>query len=241
MGVFRIENDRVILNIPYCEFYIPQTYFDSTKEFAVDYSDHVRALGVFPVGIFKNGKLAEIKNLNAPALIDFKCYDREWKNIEIVPGSPEKVLALKYLKDADICSSLIVQDVQNGEMFLNAILGGALPNSIPYSKIINMWRKNQTMNGINFGVASSLLELIISVVCRDKNNPENKFAKVFGKNLAISDYDYKMLNIRQICQYTSTFTSIIYEDIDSMITSSVNRARSGKEEKESPIEKVIKM
>ena len=48
-------------------------------------------------------------------------------------------------------------------------------------------------------------------------------------------------SIRQICQYNSTFTGIIYEDIDSMITSAINRNRNGKEEGDTPMEKIIKM
>ena len=37
------------------------------------------------------------------------------------------------------------------------------------------------------------------------------------------------------------FTSIIFEDFDSMVTASINRAREGKEEAESPLESIIKM
>ena len=50
-----------------------------------------------------------------------------------------------------------------------------------------------------------------------------------------------MASIRQICQYTSTFTAVTFEDLDSMVTTSLNRERENIPETESPIEKIIKM
>jgi hypothetical protein len=63
---------------------------------------------------------------------------------------------------------------------------------------------------------------------------------VIGKDISVSPYDYSMANIRKICQYGSTFTAMTFEDINSMITVSVNRTREKKNEMESPIEKIIK-
>ena len=66
-----------------------------------------------------------------------------------------------------------------------------------------------------------------------------KFAAVAGKE-NVSDYGYATASIRQICQYNSTFTALTYEDMDSMITSSLNRSRENKKETVSPVEQIIK-
>ena len=50
-----------------------------------------------------------------------------------------------------------------------------------------------------------------------------------------------MASIRKICQYASTFSSITFEDIDSMITTSVNRAREKKPEADTPVEMLFKL
>ena len=50
-----------------------------------------------------------------------------------------------------------------------------------------------------------------------------------------------MASIRSVCQYASTFSAITFEDMDSMITASVNRLRDKKEESESPVENLFKM
>ena len=54
-------------------------------------------------------------------------------------------------------------------------------------------------------------------------------------------YDYIMTNIRTVCQYTSTFTGVTFEDIDTMITASLDRTQSGGEEDYSPSEALLKL
>ena len=93
------------------------------------------------------------------------------------------------------------------------------------------------MNGIHFGVSSVYLELVLSVVNRNPKKLNEKFSKVAEVN---GEFDYKFASIRQICQYNSTFTALTFEDIDSMITSSLNKSRNNIKERESPIEQIIK-
>ena len=96
------------------------------------------------------------------------------------------------------------------------------------------------MNNVNLGVPNYVLEMIISVMYRDKNDPTQKFASVFGKDPNVSEYDYQTCNIRRACQYASTFSAITFEDVDTMITASLNRSAQNKEEAYTPIEEIIK-
>ena len=57
----------------------------------------------------------------------------------------------------------------------------------------------------------------------------------------INNFDYVMNNIREICQYTSTFTAMTFEDIDAMITTSLNRTKTHSNETFTPIENLIKL
>jgi hypothetical protein len=116
-----------------------------------------------------------------------------------------------------------------------------VPSIVPYEKSLQIWQKNQELNSANLGVPSVIEELILSVMYRDKNDPGTKFSHVIGKDVNVSQYDYVMNNIRQICQYTSTFTALTFEDIDSMITTSLNRTRTNGHEAYSPIESLIKL
>ena len=97
------------------------------------------------------------------------------------------------------------------------------------------------MNNVNFGVPSVIEEVILSTAYRWKKNPAYKFAKVIGRHPDMSLYDYEMASIRRICQVTSTFTGITFESFDDMVSTAINRSRTGGVETESPLESLFKL
>ena len=52
--------------------------------------------------------------------------------------------------------------------------------------------------------------------------------------------DYATSNMREICAQNSTFAAITYEDMDSMLITSLNRSKLKKAQVESPLERIIK-
>lgn len=239
LGIFKKSDGYIVLAVPYCEFYIPMIYFDETKQFATDYSSYIKTLGLFNVGIFANGKFKEMKTLNLPTIIDINVYDSEIREVTLSNGEKTPCKVVKYLQNAKIMKDSIFQDDEPVKAYLNYILAGKIPTIIPYSKQLRVWKKNQDLNGVNFGLSSIYLELVLSVVNRNPNDLSQKFSQTYGEN-GVGDYDYKYASVRQICQYNSTFTALTFEDIDSMITSSLNKSRNKIKERESPIEQIIK-
>jgi hypothetical protein len=217
-------------------------YFESTKRFAVDYVDRVSVLGIFNIGIFEGGKMKEMKTLNLPTFIeDMRVYDSETRDVTLLNNVTVPCKVLKYIKDSIIMNSVTFEDSSYAQTYLEMIMSGSLPKTVSYLKSLAVWRKDLELNKVNLGVNSSILELILAVVHRNPNDFSQKFSKVFGKDLNMSPYDYEPASIRQICQYSSTFTAITFEDFDAMATTSLNRSRDGRLEQDSPIEKVIKM
>jgi len=240
---FKSDGRYIYLLKKYCEFYIPMSYFDDTAGFAQDHGATINAMGIFNVGFFENGQLKEIRMLNLPSWITIYVYDSVNKSVKL-PGDadPTPCRILQFYEGNKVMNSSIIQDSENCEKYLDFILKGKIPNTLPYDASLPLWRKNQVMNSVHLGVPSVIEELILSATYRYKNDVSQKFARVIGKDPdKISQYDYKMVNVRQICQFTSTFTAVTFEDIDSMITTSLNRTREKKTETPSPIEKVIKM
>lgn len=239
---FKSDDRYIYLKKPYAEFYIPNYYFEGVGGFATDLGQTIRTLGVFDIGFFKEGKLEEWKVMNIPTWIELFVYDSENRSVELpkMAGStPCRVL--KYFEGSRLMDSVTVEDSTNAETYLSFVLSGKVPPSVPYNKSLELWQKNQALNDADLKVHSVIEELILSVSYRDKNNLGQKFAKVIGKDPSTSQYDYTMASIRQICQYASTFTALTFEDIDSMITTSLNRTRTKAPEAHSPIEKIIKM
>lgn len=238
-SIFRSDGDNIYLDTSYCEFYIPMYYFDSSKKFAEDFNDTIKVLGIFNVGIFDNGKFKEMRTLNLPTMITINVYDSETREVTMSNGETTQCKVLKYLKNAKIMQSVVFQDEEHAKKYLQFLIGGKIPNIIPYSQQLRVWRKNQTLNGVHFGVSSLYLELVLSVINRNPKKLNEKFAKV-ASNTDTGEFDYKFSSVRQICQYNSTFTALTFEDIDSMITTSLNKSRNKVKERESPVEQIIK-
>lgn len=242
MRYFEKNKDYISLSgAEYCEFYIPMEYFENNK-FATDLGSTISTLGIFYVKFFKDGKVIDEKTMSIPTWIKLFVYDYTSDSVEL-PGYEQKTSCkiLKYIKGQNVMESRIIEDSDNAVKYLKFITQGKIPRTIPYEKTLELWWKNQELNGITLGVPSIILELILSVCYRDKNDPSRKFSSIIGKDLSTSQYDYLMMSIRQICQYASTFTALTFEDFDAMVTSSLNKTREKKPEMESPVEKVIKM
>lgn len=237
---FRKDSHNIYLTASYCEFYIPMYYFKSST-YAAEVGDHIETLGIFDVAIFENGKVIDRKLMNIPSWVDVYISEVETRKV-VLPhdDEPQQCKVLKYNKGAKVMSSTFVKDASNAVSYMDIITKGKMPKSVPYDYLLGMWWKNQNVNNVNLRVPSTILEMILSVSCRDKNNPNIKFAKTIGNDPKVSQFDYRMASIRQICQLASTFSAVTFEDIDSMITSSLNRTRDKKEEAFTPIENIIK-
>lgn len=242
MEHFKSDGKFIYLEDQECEFYIPKYYFDDSGGFAVDLGSTIQVLGVFDVGFFNNGKLDEMRVMNLPAFIDIFVYDSEERMVTL-PNDSESTSCrvVKYNKGEKIMNSGLVEDSSNAEAYVSFVTKGKVPSIVPYEKSLQIWRKNQEMNSVNLGVPSVIEELILSAAYRAKKDPGKKFAHVIGKDLNVTQFDYIMNNIRQICQYTSTFTALTFEDLDSMITTSLNRAKSKNPEAYSPLEDLLKL
>ena len=180
--------------------------------------------------------------LNLPTWVEFFVYDAEDRTVTFHGSEQsEPCRVVKYLKGQKIMNAGVIEDSQNSETFLNFILRGKLPTFLKYEDSIKVWEKNQELNSVYLGVPSVIEELVLSNSYRYKKDQNKKFSSVIGKDDKISQYDYTMNNIRQICQYTSTFTALTFEDFDSMVTTSLNRTENKTEETPSPVEQLLKL
>ena len=136
MNIFRSDDRYIYLNAQYCEFYVPMSYFDS--KWMVQLSDTIKGLGLFNIGIFENGELKEIRLLNLPTSVEFFVYDTERRTMNFNGEDNVQCLVLKYIKDQKIMESSTIEDSSSSEMYLDIILKGKVPPSIPYTKVLNV-------------------------------------------------------------------------------------------------------
>lgn len=233
------DTEHVIFNGNYMEAYIPEYYFEG--KMGIDKGTSVEVFGLFSVRVFNGDTPGKLKTINAPYMINIYPSEMESADLELVPGVVQRYRVCKFYKGSKFMDKNVRQDSANVELFINMLFRGNMPRTTPYGEKNTIWMTNLSENGVNLGVSSPVRELILAEIDRNKNKPEEKFAKVIGSNPKVSEYDYEPANIREICARNSTFAALTFEDMDAMITTSLNISRYNKEESESPIEKIIKM
>lgn len=237
------DGENITFTGSYMEAYIPEFYFAS--QLAENYGSALRVFGLFNIRVFNDkGTAMKVETFNMPTLIYIYPSEIDYKDLQLIDGedgSVESYCVAKFYKGNTILKSNIPQDASNVELFLDLLCGGKIPTTIPYGQILQIWQKNLLLNGVKLGVTATVLEVIISEIYRNKKKPEETFAHFIGRNPNASQYAYKTANIREICARNSTFAALTFEDMDQMITSSLNINKYNKQETDSPIEKIIKM
>lgn len=239
---FKEKDGFIYLTCYRAEFIIPEYYFES--KFGNDVGQTIEVLGLFDVKFYdKDDNELDSRVLNIPTWTTLEVYDYNKESI-VLGGETEPTLCriYNYYNDMKIMPSYCIADSANVESYLTFITSGKVPSMVPYSKTLKIWLKNQSMNKASLGVPSVILEMILAVAYREKGHPQNKFATIIGDpKSTVTEFDYQMSNIRQICQYTSSYTAAIFEDMDSMITSSLNRTLHNEKEQYSPTEMIMKL
>lgn len=237
---FRSDNKFMYCNADRMNFLIPNYFFDKTKRFAEDRGQKIKVFGLFNVEYFFGSK-REIRCMKNPFFIEVNKLDFENQDVDLPGEGLTSCMVLRYLKDDQIMDAQIIEDSDNALTYVNYILAGKVPRTVPYSLVHEMWTKNQEVANVNFGVRSETEEMILALRYRNPKNQVEKFAEIYGKDLNVGEYDYIPASNRQVCQYASTFSSMTFEDIDSMITTSLNRTRTHGYETPTPVEDIIKM
>lgn len=239
-GYLKKDGEHIIFEGHTMEAYIPEYYFQG--KLAEDKGSMIEVFGLFNVRVFDgNGRPLKLETFNIPSMLHLYPTEMETKELELVDDVIEKYRVCKFYKGNRVLNKSIHQDASNVELFINLLFRGNIPRTIPYTQILQIWQKNLELNNVKLGVTSAILEVIITEIYRNKKKPEETFAKVIGKDPTASEFGYRPANIREICARNSTFAALTFEDIDSMITTSLNISKYNKEESQSPIEKIIKM
>lgn len=216
------------------EIYVPQGYFESGLAEAI--GDRFNIFAILSVKCKSGGK-SETGTLNVPTYNNF--YPPQ--TYADVDANGEKILVMKFFKNDAVMDKATRSDMENSQLFLKMICGGKLPSTIPYNKLLDVWDTNLSANNMNYQVSSTVKEIILAEMNRTKGKPEQKYSVVLGKDPKADQYGYEPTSINKVCSMSSTFSAITFENMDEMIITSINMRRYDKQEKDTPLEKIIKM
>ena len=121
--------------------------------------------------------------------------------------------------------------------FLDYLMAGTLPDETPYSRLLTYVRNAASMNNFSLGVPSLLLEVMVSELCRNKDEETQSFRYVAGQSGA--ELGYVSAKIKDIPKLSSVFSGVSFENINEALISGVLLTKEGKEQKDPPSEKVL--
>lgn len=240
----------IIINTVEAEAYILDKLFakidmesDIKSAVAYEYGDAIRTIGIFNMRFITlegdDRTKYPLRTFSYPNVIETYPTSVSIKTMSLDDDiEPVKYRILHYSKGDIMMSATSKQDSNNCEMFLNFLTRGKIPNSIPYSKIVEIWNDNFAINGLSSGVPATIMQCIIAEMCRYNKDPVKQFRKMIGKG-GVSEHDYITANMRSIASYTSVFNAMTFENFGEMMTTSVNMSRNDVKQSRSPIEKIL--
>lgn len=242
---FADKDEKLIFTGGYMEIYIPDSLF--TSGIATVIGEKVETMGLFNFRVMNKAtdkrESSPVKTFKFPSKMITKPNVIETETLELIKGSgEEKYYVLKYFNgDVVMTSTNAIATVDNVETFIKMLNDGKIPSTIPYDNLLPLMIKNLEINSVNLQVSATLMSCIISELYRSKKNIAKPFRQEIGKSRDVSVFAYTNVNNRTVCSMNSTFSALTFEDIDSMITSSINKNRYGRNQAYTPVEELIKV
>ena len=238
-GIYYLDEGRL-------DLYTPQSYLSTINR--ID-GETMNAFGLMFYKYYKNPKdtkPTKVGVLNDPSMItlypvdiNMKVKDKIWDGI-YEDANENEYTVLSFNAGGRLMNQNIVKNLDNVTTFMDLMLGRKLDNNIPYNMLVQCWIKNLDMNGESLGIPYTDLNLVVYELCRSKKDNSKRFGELFGRNPKMSPVGYEFVGIRQICASNSVFTALSFEDMNSMLDSSLNITQKEKDQKVSPVEQIIK-
>lgn len=235
------KKDMMILEGGKLELYVDQKYMGTSM--GVLSGSSIETLGLLPYRWYKNigdSSPTEVGTMDIPSMVEFTPTTIEMDiPVKIYQNSEEKKYTIMTFEaGTEMWSKYGIQSIMNAQIFERAILDGKLDNNIPYTMIIPSWIKNQKLNGVSLGVPAIILGIILHALCIDPKSGK-PFGEVLGKDPKHPTIGYSFINIRE-ASAASVFGGLSFEDQNSMLDMAINATLQNKEQKISPLEKILK-
>lgn len=240
------KDDQIIFTGEVLDIYLPTANFDRKNS---SYNgQYIRTIGVFAFEIkskkvAKEGGHGTFHTFKFPNQIEFE-YSESYKYTGTLDDG--KISKDTYnvfrLTNGDIFIRSLTQPQSSNDAmkFIEALHGGQIPESIPYDNLLDLYLSTINFNKINLKSSAVVLELILSELCRDEKDLTKSFRLAIANKTTYNPFAYQSINLTQIPSLNNTFSALAFQDFDNSIINGINRNLNGEEDKESPIEKIIK-
>lgn len=235
----RVEDQYIFIK-PIGEIRVPVEYFEMSKRLASFNGKKVELFGIFYLSVWDSLEDKELKK--EPHIISFSIP----AVLTMIPSYKDIVgtdyVLQFYNTDIFIEHVLLVKSIENQKKVINMIFNRYIPDIIPYSGIFKLWEDCKNLNSVNLKSPSSLLELIVSEICRNPENLNENFRMYLKKHQEknVDEHARVLVNLLDLPKYLSTFASISSANPVHGTTKSITRERKGEKNIISPVEDAIR-
>lgn len=248
MNEFTKTDGKIYVNVPYAEAYIAKELMceeDKPSAVATPYGDGFKLIGMFNMRFFDDDKQprdsVKLRTFNYPNVIITQPTTWSIETLALSPfKEPEQYYVFKYYFGDMMMDAEVQKDHSNCTKFLFMIMSGKIPETIPYDQFIKIWETNFAINGIDPGVPSLTLQLIWAEMCKNPSDLTYPFRKIVGRGGA-NILDYVQVNMDTTTSGSSVFSSIAFQKVTEKLATSMNMTKEGKEQRKSPVERVLTM
>ena len=239
LNYFTTEKDgfRVSKDYEKIEILIPDQYFKTG--IAKQMGTKILTLGIVNVVVYPKKGTVQILQMSLPIKMSFNTDEDMFKQDYELDGKPVLFnVCTIYSGNYVINDTKHIQSLFNSIDFVNWFNGGKIADTVPYTGISNIFVDAARMNGIGLGVPKVLIDIMISEMCRDADQPAMPYRFRVNKS-GKDDGAYKFIPIKQIPQTSSVLAALAFEDIGKSLRNAVVQTESGVEQRTSPIEKML--
>lgn len=222
-----------------CEIYLPATFLEGGHlAMANIVGNTVRTVGLFWFCV--DGTEWHQFQLPIPTSFEFSSQEPK-KHFAIKPGMRPMDYQVFTLNNGDA----FIYDVNNKKdalqlksFFQGVLEAGKIPANIPYEEIYDVLSNALKSTDFNagLGVSAVAFEFLISELYRSASNTSQPMRLAYNGN---NSFKYRPLRITALTRF-GQFTSLIGEDIQTGLMSSIVRTRKKMKDIESPVEKILK-
>jgi len=247
-----VDGENICITCEYAEAYIPEAIIInpdgaiSPSAIAYESGSSFNTLGIFYIRFFNNEEDSRdsipLHTMIYPNIIESYPSDATTSiYMTIGDAEPEKYRVLKYYQGDALMESTSRKSHTNCEMFMRLLSSARLPRSLTYDQVFTAWMDNYNINGMTPQVPAVVLQMIVSEMYRNPNNPSEQFSKVVGKNLKADPKGYVPMTMNQVSAYSSVMSALSFERITEKVTSALIMSKNGVPQKKSPVERIITM
>lgn len=206
-------------------FYIPEKFFE--LDVAIYVGEYISTLGIMTYAYKDGGKTIGPKQFDYPTRFLTKPYKvNKLKGVRLTKEDKKQdYRVLCYKKGDELIHEIRVPEaIENVESFIKLfVIGGYIPNTIPYDKLQNYFIDNIAYNGYNYNISLQMLGIVISEICRDSKDIDRPFrlAKTTDMNA------YTPLGVKTVARMVSSYSAITSENFDeSIVFAALNKDKN---------------